>query len=221
MRNVRKWPIAVFSLLFLFSAPYVWAKGQNSSGESSGSNGPTKKPSSSGGAVTAPGIGGAPELVIGEERVEPGIVFIFEGAIKDTVYPLVDHLSEDQTNIHIEARSNWDTDNLPEGTPPEGFVAYLEMTAEIMNQSTGYKTFVDLVPHINLIDNLHYARNIALPGKLTDLYTIKFTVTSPVGKGYVSIHKDWKENYGDALMEPVAFIYTDVDFKVIAEATRG
>ena len=30
----------------------------------------------------------APELVIGEERVEPGIVFIFEGAVKDQVYPL-------------------------------------------------------------------------------------------------------------------------------------
>ena len=28
------------------------------------------------------------ELIIGEERVEPGIVFIFEGAIKDTVHPL-------------------------------------------------------------------------------------------------------------------------------------
>ena len=27
------------------------------------------------------------ELIIGEERVEPGIVFIFEGAVKDTVHP--------------------------------------------------------------------------------------------------------------------------------------
>ena len=29
----------------------------------------------------------AQELVIGEERVEPGIVFIFEGAIKDVIIP--------------------------------------------------------------------------------------------------------------------------------------
>ena len=35
------------------------------------------------------------ELIIGEERVEPGIVFIFEGAIKDTVYPESINLSED------------------------------------------------------------------------------------------------------------------------------
>ena len=27
------------------------------------------------------------ELVIGKERVDPGIIFIFEGAIKDIVYP--------------------------------------------------------------------------------------------------------------------------------------
>tara|TARA_B100000029_G_C17393379_1_gene894279 strand:- start:275 stop:433 length:159 start_codon:yes stop_codon:yes gene_type:complete len=34
----------------------------------------------------------APELVIGEERVEPGIVFIFEGAMKDHVMPMGMHL---------------------------------------------------------------------------------------------------------------------------------
>ena len=28
------------------------------------------------------------ELIIGEERIEPGIVFIFEGAIKDHVMPM-------------------------------------------------------------------------------------------------------------------------------------
>ena len=28
-----------------------------------------------------------PELIIGREIVDPGIVFIFEGAIKDEIYP--------------------------------------------------------------------------------------------------------------------------------------
>ena len=32
------------------------------------------------------------ELVIGEERIEPGIVFIFEGAIKDQIIPSSLHL---------------------------------------------------------------------------------------------------------------------------------
>ena len=54
------------------------------------------------------------ELIIGEERVEPGIVFIFEGAIKDTVHPESTNLSEDETNIHIEARVNWDSVNIPD-----------------------------------------------------------------------------------------------------------
>ena len=49
-----------------------------------------------------------PELVIGEEQVEPGIVFIFEGAVKDAIIPKSIHLDQDQTNVHIEARVNWD-----------------------------------------------------------------------------------------------------------------
>ena len=44
-----------------------------------------------------------PELVIATERVEPGILFIFEGAIKDNISPSSMHLSENETNIHIEA----------------------------------------------------------------------------------------------------------------------
>ena len=42
----------------------------------------------------------AQELVIGEETIEPGIVFIFEGAIKDHVMPNGMHLNENETNIH-------------------------------------------------------------------------------------------------------------------------
>ena len=34
------------------------------------------------------------ELVIGEERLEPGIIFIFEGAVKDKVYPISINLYE-------------------------------------------------------------------------------------------------------------------------------
>ena len=59
------------------------------------------------------------ELIIGEERVEPGIVFIFEGAIKDTVHPESTNLSEDETNVHIEARVNWDATKIPDGAIPD------------------------------------------------------------------------------------------------------
>ena len=112
--------------------------------------------------------GSSQELIIGEETITPGIVFIFEGAVKDHVMPEGMHLKENQTNIHIEARVNWDTTNIPKGTPPGGFVAYLHITAKITNQNTGMSTFIDLLPHINLVDNYHYARNISLPGNADD-----------------------------------------------------
>ena len=73
------------------------------------------------------------ELIIGEERVKPGIVFIFEGAIKDIVYPENYNLVEELTDIHIEARVNWDTQNIPEGTPANGFIPYLKINAIVTN----------------------------------------------------------------------------------------
>ena len=78
----------------------------------------------------------AQELVIGEERVEPGIVLIFEGAIKDLVVPESNNLSIDQTNVHIEARVNWDSTNIPDGTPPGGFVPYLKISSIIFNENS-------------------------------------------------------------------------------------
>tara|TARA_S200000501_G_scaffold377353_1_gene435461 strand:- start:593 stop:1024 length:432 start_codon:yes stop_codon:yes gene_type:complete len=119
------------------------------------------------------------ELVIGEERVKPGIVFIFEGAIKDHIIPSNMHLNENQTHIHIEARVNWDENNIPKGTPVGGFIPYLYINAIIKNQKTGIQTFIDLLPHINLIDNFHYARNISLPGSIYDLYSVTFNISPP------------------------------------------
>ena len=93
------------------------------------------------------------ELIIGEETVDTGIVFIFEGAVKDHVMPSGMHLKENETNVHIEARVNWDIKNTPKGSPEGGFVAYLHITSKVTNQKTGLSTFIDLIPHINLIDN--------------------------------------------------------------------
>lgn len=115
----------------------------------------------------------AQELVIGEERVDPGIVFIFEGAVRDLVSPTSQNLAEDLTHVHIEARVNWDAAGIPEGTPPEGFVPYLNVHALVQNEMTGEIQFVSLLPHINLIDNFHYARNMQLPGgRLRPVYRV-------------------------------------------------
>ena len=163
----------------------------------------------------------AVELVIGEEIIEPGIHFIFEGAVKDTITPAHYHLEESKTHVHIEARVNWaaDEDSIPEGTPAGGFVGYLVITAEVINPKTGAIANVDLVPHINLVDNLHYARNMALPGEITDKYDVIFNVMPPP-EYTLSFHKDWVTQYGEKLFEKKSFIYKGVDFEEIARASR-
>lgn len=159
------------------------------------------------------------ELVIGEERLEPGIVFIFEGAVKDIVFPKSNNLDESLTNVHIEARVNWDDKNIPSGTPPGGFVPYLNINAIITNENTGQRTFIDLIPHLNLIDNFHYARNISLPGEVDDLYEVVFVVHPPE-KLTLSFHKDWSDSFSFKLFETVRFEYRNIDFKEIAESSR-
>ena len=159
------------------------------------------------------------ELIIGEETVQPGIVFIFEGAVKDHVMPSGMHLKENETNVHIEARVNWDIKNTPKGSPEGGFVAYLHITSKVTNQKTGLSTFIDLIPHINLIDNYHYARNISLPGKKDELYTVEFNVIPPTNIE-LSLHKDWLNKYGNQLMTDKYFLYENVNFEEIVNASR-
>ena len=164
-------------------------------------------------------VSSSQELIIGKETVNPGIVFIFEGAVKDHVMPEGMHLKENQTNIHIEARVNWGTNDIPEGTPPGGFVAYLHITAKVTNQNSGMSTFIDLLPHINLVDNDHYARNISLPGNTDDLYLVEFNILPPTHID-LSLHKDWLDNYGNKLMKNQYFKYSNVDFEEIANSSR-
>ena len=159
------------------------------------------------------------ELIIGEERVKPGIVFIFEGAIKDIVYPENYNLVEELTDVHIEARVNWDIHNIPEGTPAGGFIPYLKINAVVTNQRTYLKTYVDLIPHINLVDNFHYARNISLPGNIDDKYEVEFFINNP-SKFDLSIHKDWLDNYSESLIEDKVFKYSDISFGEIARLSR-
>ena len=76
-----------------------------------------------------------------------------------------------------------------------------------------------LVPHVNLVDNFHYARNIALPSAINDKYEVVFYVHPP-GEFDLSFHGDWIGAYGDTLLEPAVFQYRDVNFEEIARATR-
>ena len=166
-------------------------------------------------STTAPAS--AQELVIGEERVEPGIVLIFEGAVRDLISPTVGHLPEDLTHVHIEARVNWDEAGIPEGTPPGGFVPYLNITALVQNEMTREINYVSLTPHINLIDNFHYARNMQLPGGDSDPYSVYFYVYPP-DTFALGLHRDWFTGYGHRLMMGQAFVYRNVNFSEIVNA---
>ena len=159
------------------------------------------------------------ELIIGEETVHPGVVFIFEGAVKDHIMPSGMHLKENETNVHIEARVNWDIKNTPKGSPEGGFVAYLHITSKVTNQKTGLSTFIDLIPHINRLDNYHYARNISLPGRKDELYTGEFNVIPPTNIE-LSLHKDWLDKYDNQLITNPYFSYENVNFEEIVNASR-
>ena len=163
----------------------------------------------------------AQELVLGEEKFEPGIVLIFEGAVRDHVLPTAQHLPESETHVHIEGRANWSADeaDLPPGTPTNGFVAYIEMHAQVTNEVTGATTFVTLTPHINLIDNMHYARNMTLPGTASDLYKVRFFVNPP-DPFTLALHRDWLHDPkgGDRLFMPKIFTYENVSFVDIVNA---
>ncbi|MEM9424605.1 MAG: iron transporter [Spirochaetota bacterium] len=163
------------------------------------------------------------KLVMGHETTSLGIEFyfggvlIYEGGRKDTVYPFIGDLEAGETVVHLEARANWSKrSELPPGAVSAGFVAYLDITATIKNQVSGHQTEVDLSPHINLENNFHYSRNTPLPGSDTDLYTVTFSIHSPIGKSFVLVEEDWKQRYGLHLLENTVFHYRDVTFAQVA-----
>ncbi len=160
----------------------------------------------------------AEEMIIGEEKIDPGIELIFEGAIKDDIFPGEFYLSEQKSDIHIEALATW-TNNAPAGSVEGGFVPYLEIEVKIINQKTQNSVLYDLVPHINLTDNFHYANNIKLPGKKDDLYEVIFYLKPP-SIGSLGYHYDWRENVNKNLISKKTFVYTDQNFSKWVSLTR-
>ena len=156
------------------------------------------------------------EMIIGSEVIDPGIEFVFEAAPKDTIYPEDLHLPETETDLHIEMLANWTETNIVEA-PKGGFVAYLQVKVKMVNEN-GQTLEVLLSPHLNLIDNLHYAKNIKLPGTLDDLYDLTFMI-SPPDKDVFGVHYYWFNRFGD-LIKPYSVTYEDLNFKEIALKQR-
>jgi uncharacterized protein involved in high-affinity Fe2+ transport len=162
----------------------------------------------------------AQEKVLGEKVVDPGVKFTFIVAPQGNIQPTAQHLSEDQSDIHLEVLAGWTEEaSSTVGTPAGGFVPYLRLFARVTNERTGQTQKFSLVPHINLSDNAHYARNIALPGAPDDPYTVAFFVRPPE-KHVLATHQDWRKKYGDQLLEPTSATYEDLQLAEVAAATR-
>ena len=159
-----------------------------------------------------------PELIIGQSSIEPGIDLIFEGGIKDDVTPAKYYLDEYATDIHIEVLANWSS-NAPSGSPIGGHVAYLEVTAEIINENSKESSNVELTPHLNMSDNFHYAQNIKLPGNVNESYTVIFKISQPVS-GNMGLHYDWRNQVANSLTPGGRFEFKNIDFEQIALSTR-
>lgn len=158
------------------------------------------------------------EMIIGKAFIEPGVDLIFEGGVKDEIMPEQYYLSENQTDVHIEVLANWSS-SAPKGSPEGGHVAYLNITAIVINETTGTSDTHKLTPHVNMSDNLHYAKNIKLPGKIDELYTVIFEIRPPKNDE-LGMHYDWRYAVDNELIVAERFEFNNLDFKEIALSKR-
>ncbi|WP_051141463.1 iron transporter [Salisaeta longa] len=161
----------------------------------------------------------AQELVLGEEVIDPGIRFTFIGAPEGDVTPKSQNLAAIASDLHLEVLATW-TEEAAVKSPAGGFIPYVRMYAQVTNERTDQTNFVTLIPHLNLSDGFHYARNIALPGRADDAYTVTFSLEPPE-PSEVAYHADWREQFGsDGVFAPQTFTYENVNLLDVVEASR-
>ena len=162
----------------------------------------------------------AQEKVFGEEVLGPGVEITFLVAPSGDVEPKAQNLSEARSDLHLEVLAGWTEDAGDEvGAPAGGFVPYLHLFATVTNEKTGQVKEASLVPHVNQTDNVHYARNIALPGSPDDPYTVVFEVHPPQ-QLELATHRDWRTAYGNRLFPPATVTYKNLQLEEIVRTTR-
>ena len=158
------------------------------------------------------------ETLLGTTAISPGISLTFEAAARDTIYPAVRFLNEDQTDVHLEVLASWNQ-RAPSGFPIGGHVAYLEVDVQIVNEQSGESGSTRLTPHLNLSDGLHYAQNLKLPGDDDQTYQLTFSINPPVG-GSLGIHSDWAGSLGKKLLEAQTVVFEGVSLMEAARSRR-
>ena len=158
------------------------------------------------------------EMIIGTGSIEPGVDLIFEGGVKDDVMPNEYFLNESETDVHIEVLANWSS-KAPDGSPEGGHVAYLNINAILINEVTGTSVTHKLTPHVNMSDNLHYAKNIKLPGRIDEKYSVIFEISPPINDE-LGMHYDWRKAVDEQLVDANTFKFKNLDFEKIAQSKR-
>ena len=158
------------------------------------------------------------ETLLGTAAISPGISLTFEAAARDAIYPTEKFPHEERTDVHLEVLARWNQ-NAPTSFPTGGHVAYLQVAVEIVNEQSGKSQSIQLTPHLNLSDGLHYAQNVKLPGDDDQTYQLTFSVHPPVG-GMLGIHSDWLLSFGEALLEPQTVVFQNVSLMEAARSRR-
>lgn len=163
--------------------------------------------------LSAPVVSGQ-QVQIGRLAFPPGIVLLVEAGPPEGARPRTAHLQEEHSDLYLKARVNWDEDaeSIPPGTPPNGFVAYLHIQAQVTNTLTNRRTAVTLLPQMSATEGTHYGRNFALPGNREEQYEVTVWVDPP-DAFELSTHRDWRDRFErSTLFEPSESTFENVVF---------
>tara|TARA_B100000482_G_C12564557_1_gene281443 strand:- start:904 stop:1119 length:216 start_codon:yes stop_codon:yes gene_type:complete len=68
-------------------------------------------------------------------------------------------------------------------------------------------------------DNLHYAKNIKLPGRIDEKYSVIFEISPPINDE-LGMHYDWRKAVDEQLVDANTFKFKNLDFEKIAQSKR-
>ena len=149
-------------------------------------------------------------ILIAQEDLSNNIKLEFMAAPKGMIIN-----QNDNSDIHLEALINFNLSSHSNTAMAGAFVPYLEVFALVLNETSGEKLVVNLIPHLNLVEGFHYARNTKLPGPFDDLYTVTLFIEPFTDQ--VSFHKDWVAVYSEVLVTPVELSYKHINFQALSK----
>ena len=118
------------------------------------------------------------EVLLLERELSGGAIrVILEVAPPDEVTATPPTIPRDQAHIHLEAQIRYLQDVLG-GRVANEYVPYLDVQAHIVNDVTGEVLDITLRPHVGIVEGLHYAANVILPGD-APTYSLSVTITGP------------------------------------------